>query len=256
MTAAVTDHLHDRSTGGETSVVPTPDGFVELSSIAVGDTVFGSDGRATRVVAVGEPATGGGIALTFSDGASTVAASEQLWLARDAATGASGFYRGADIVANLVMPDGTARWSIDLVSPVEFPCAAPTAVDPLTFGQELRNGLVDSDAELVPYLINTVDVRRTVLAGLFGDKSGLPASAGPLATAACASLIRSLGGVPAFERAGFGQRIVARYGQRRHIVAATAVADVPDQAVTVEAADGLYVSGGAYILTCGSWGRP
>lgn len=254
MTAIPAETIH-AGIGADT-VVPTPGGFVPTSDLSIGDGVFGSDGHPTVITGISDHGIRPTVDVSFADGARALATTEQLWLALDGATGNEGYYRSCDIAANLALPDGTARWSIRLTEPVAFLPVGPTAVDPMTFGEELRSGLVESEAELVPYLINGIDVRRDVLAGMLGGKAALPASASVLATAAFASLVRSLGGIPEFERAGFGHRIVPRHGGRRYITAVASAGEVSERAVTVAAADGQFLTGGDYVLCCGGWGRP
>lgn len=236
------------------AVVPTPRGFVEAAALDTGDLVFGSDGYPTAVLSVEGWTSASALAIGFSDGAAALADPDQLWLALDGATATEGYYRSADIAAALAMPDGAARWSVSLTAPVTYPEAGPTAVDPLTFGEELRGGLVESESELRPYLLSSVSVRRAVLKGLLGDKDSLPASAPALATAACASLVRSLGGQPRIETAGFGHRIVAAFGARRYITSAQPVDQTAPGGLTVAAPDGQYLTGGDYVLSCGTWG--
>lgn len=256
MTAAAVAAVYEPVTAAQTAVVvPTPRGFVPLSQLNTGDPVFGSDGNPTIVAAVTASDLRSTIRIGFSDGASTLAAHEQLWRAFDTATTVEGYYRSADIAANLAMPDGTARWSTPLAAAVDYPEAGPTAVDPRTFGEELRSGIVETETELLPYLLGSINVRREVLTGLLGVKNTLPGSAPALAAAACASLVRSLGGTPALETAGFGHRIIAHFGVRRHITAAEPVSDTFPGGLTVTADDGMYLTGGDYVLTCGSWGQ-
>lgn len=237
------------------AVVPTPRGFVQAAALITGDLVFGSDGRPTAVVSVGGWTTDSAIAIGFCDGASALAAPEQLWLALDGATATEGYYRSGDIAATLALPDGTARWSVSLTAPVAYPDTGPAAEDPLTFGEQLRDGLVESESELPPYLLSSVEVRRAVLRGLLGAEDSLSASAPGLATAACASLVRSLGGQPRVETASSGDRIVAAFGARRYITSAGDVDQTAPGGLTVAAADGQYLTGGDYVLSCGTWRR-
>lgn len=243
------------SSGSTVTAVPTPRGFVALASLSTGDLVFGSDGHPTAVCGTAESSTGTAIEFGFSDGATTLVGAEQLWLAFDAATATEDYYRSIDIATNLAMSDGTARWAVRTAGPVAYPDTGPTTADPLTFGQALRNGLVESESELLPYLLGTIQVRRAVLDGLHGEQRTLPASAPAMARDAYASLVRSLGGLPVVESAGSGTHAAARFGVRRGITAAAVVDRSAPGGLTVAATDGLYLTGGDYVLSCGSWGR-
>lgn len=233
------------------TVVPTPSGFRSVWELRAGDEVFGSTGLPVTIAATVDMRIGPVLDLTFCDGARATVGAWQPWLARDAATGVQACYRSSDIAAHLLMPDGSPRWSIPLADPIQFADNGPPAVDPFTFGEELRGGLVESENELLPYLISATDVRRPVLLGLLAGKSHLPVSAPALAGAGLSSLVRSLGGVPVFARAGLRYRIGARFGGRRMIVAAEPIEHAPTVAITVESADGMYVIGGEFVLARG-----
>ncbi|EUA70192.1 hypothetical protein I540_3075 [Mycobacteroides abscessus subsp. bolletii 1513] len=77
-----------------------------------------------------------------------------------------------------------------------------------------------------------------------------------MALAAAGSLIRSLGGLPTWVRHGAGYSLVPLWGRddelRREIVSFEQVPDQPCRAITVAAADGLYVTGGDFVLTLGA----
>lgn len=238
------------------TAIPTPDGFRRLDDLVPGDTVFGSDGTPIPVLAVNDIGSVSMARLHFDDGAKTDVAAETLWQARDGATGAIGIYRTADICANLVLPGGAPRWTIPTAAAVAFPEAAGLPVDPLTFGSELRSGEAADAGLLGRYLTADVSQRRETLAGVLGTRSSIGASAPSMALAAAGSLIRSLGGLPTWVRHGAGYSLVPLWGRddelRREIVSFEQVPDQPCRAVTVTAADGLYVTGGDFVLTLGA----
>ncbi len=60
--------------------IPTPDGFVTMGDLKVGDTVFDSYGRKCQVVAKSEPDdTETAYRLTFGDGSEIIAGARHLW---------------------------------------------------------------------------------------------------------------------------------------------------------------------------------
>lgn len=63
-----------------TTQIPTPDGFVYLKDIHVGDTVFGRDGRVYEVLRESPVHNHEGYRLTFDDGSSATVNDEHLWL--------------------------------------------------------------------------------------------------------------------------------------------------------------------------------
>src|ERR1041385_2043532 len=64
--------------------VPTPNGYVRMGDLQVGDSVFGPDGRAAAITFATEPMLGHPcFRVTFSDGTSIVADAEHLWTVFD-----------------------------------------------------------------------------------------------------------------------------------------------------------------------------
>ncbi|SKT52550.1 phosphate starvation-inducible protein PhoH, predicted ATPase [Mycobacteroides abscessus subsp. massiliense] len=237
------------------TATPTPDGFRRLDELAPGHNVFGSDGTPTAVLSINDIGVTSLVRIHFDDGAKADVATESLWHARDEATGMAGIYRTTDIVSNLQLPGGAPRWTIPTASAVEFPVAAGLPVDPLTFGSELRSGEA-TDAELLSrYLTADLSQRRETLAGVLGARTSIGASAPSMALAAAGSLIRSLGGLPTWVRHGVGYSLVPLWGQgddlRREIVSAEPISNQPCRGITVAAADGLYLTGGDFVLTLG-----
>lgn len=233
-------------------MVPVPGGFTRVDELSAGDQVFSVHGRPTSVAGVDDLGMLSGLAVTFCDGAVAVVDPDHLWTARDAATGTEAVYRTRDIATNLTMPSGEPRWSIPLAGPIEFTGQPAPAVEPDVFGEELRGGLVDQEIELLSYLTGSVTVRRAVLGGLLGTHGSLPASAPAVVTAALASLARSLGGVVAFEKAGSGWRLRPLFGGRRDVMSVSVAGEIRHRAVIVTEPDGMYVTGGDFVLTRGA----
>lgn len=66
------------------TMIPTPNGFRELSDLHPGDCVFGRDGRPHVILAESDVVTAPAYRLTFDDGAQLVAHDEHRWLTFDA----------------------------------------------------------------------------------------------------------------------------------------------------------------------------
>ena len=105
--------------------IATPQGFMPIGEIEVGDFVFGRDGKPTRVEGVfpqGEKQT---YTVHFSDGRSTRACAEHLWNVRYDST------RPWRTVDTSQLKE--SRCFIPICEPVEFP-DADLPVDPYTLG--------------------------------------------------------------------------------------------------------------------------
>ncbi|KXO92965.1 Uncharacterised protein (plasmid) [Tsukamurella tyrosinosolvens] len=231
------------------TLIPVPSGFVRLADLLTGDSVFSADGGTVDVLEVGDLGWRETVAVTFDDGATARVVHEHPWLARDAATGTDAVYRTADIAPHLHLGDGAPRWSVPLAHSVGFRGIA-LPIDPYTFGDEIRQGFTTAESELLPYLTAEDGDRREVLNGLFAGKGHMPASAGDLACASAASLMRSTGAVPVFEKAGFGWRMTRRAGVRRSVLSVTDAG--PAQCLSLLLTDraAMYVTGADFVLTC------
>lgn len=70
--------------------IPTPNGFVRMGDLAVGDQVYDQDGKTCKVMAVyDQPPNRSCFRVKFSDGASLVADAEHLWEVQTSASRAS-----------------------------------------------------------------------------------------------------------------------------------------------------------------------
>ena len=236
------------------TLVPTPRGFRRLGEVSVGEELFGADGQPTTVLAASDIGIAPVLRLHFDDGAQAVVTPEHLWQTRDTAAHATAVYRTADMVAHLRRPDGAWRWTVPAPEEIEFPWSASLPVDPYTFGRQLREGVVDAGTELEQYLTAGGEDRRDMLDGLLGDMVSIPATGAPIALAAAASLIRSLGGLTFWVRRGGGYTLDPLWidggGLRRELVAAGDAGSAPCRAISV--ACGLYVTGADFVLTHGA----
>lgn len=238
------------------TLVPTPAGFRRLGDLSAGEELFGSDGLPTPTVAVTGAGTLPVLRMRFDDGAQTVVTGGHLWLARDLFARNKALYRSSDIAANLLLPEGTPRWTVPPAERIEFPWTASLPLDPYTFGCQLRAGEIEEGIDLESYLTAGEEDRRDALDGLLGEMVSLPAAATPIALAAAASLIRSLGGLTIWIRYRSGPRMEPLWidggGLRRELVAVEDAGTAPCVSVSVAAADGLYVTGADFVLTCGA----
>lgn len=137
--------------------IPTPDGWKMMGEIQEGDTVFGQDGKPTRVIATSEVFTDHKCyRVSFSNGETVVADAGHLWVT-DALQGEPGVGQGnhgkrpaalrpgiavrtTEQIANSVCrPDGARNHSISLAKPIECP-PVELPIAPYTLGAWLGDG--------------------------------------------------------------------------------------------------------------------
>ena len=122
--------------------VLTPDGYVPMGSIAVGDNVIGSDGKPKQVLGVFPQGEMPVYRVTFSDRTSTECTAEHLWEIqnkRDRGTGRSRVITTAQMIENLNGGSRVCRMHLRMVQPIQFP-ERPVLVDPYLMGVLLGNG--------------------------------------------------------------------------------------------------------------------
>lgn len=189
--------------------VATPDGWVRVGDIRVGDAVIGSAGRATRVTGVYPRGRLPVYRVTFSDGASLVVDGDHLWAVQTPKDRHRG--RGYSVMSTRDMQASTLKnkrgqrkWHIPVLSaPVQYaPVKLP--VEAYSFGKSL-GVCVHSHEKFVPreYLYGSVHDRTRLLQGLM-DADGRVRNSGKSALFCSTSeqlardvihLVQSLGGV-------------------------------------------------------------
>ncbi|MCY7345564.1 MAG: PhoH family protein [Pyrinomonadaceae bacterium] len=139
----------------------TPSGWRKMGEIEVGDSVVGSDGKATEVIGVYPQGKKKVYRLTMTDGASAVACAEHLWQVKTMEDKRRN--KPARVLETQQMLDNFRRnhqyrYELPLISaPVEFK-SAPTPLEPYSLGLLLGDGCLSAktspsfttaDAELV-----------------------------------------------------------------------------------------------------------
>ena len=154
--------------------VLTPDGFIPLGQLLVGDLVIGSDGRPTPVLGIFPQGRKPVFRLRAQDGAETVCCAEHLWqvcTASDRRREKPGrVLETQEMIGNLRAAH-QHRYELPLVAPVEIePRSVP--IDPYALGLLLGDGCLTTkttpcfttrDPELVDALesaLDGVEVRR------------------------------------------------------------------------------------------------
>lgn len=113
----------------------TPNGWVLMGDISVGDSVISVDGSATKVLGVYPQGKKKIFKISFSDGSSTECTEEHLWLTwthdeRNYRKKKNGIrfhekHEGTirttgEMIGDLIESDGRLKYSIPIVSPIEF----------------------------------------------------------------------------------------------------------------------------------------
>lgn len=171
-------------------LVLTPDGWVPIGSLKVGDKVIGSNGKSTRVVGIYPQGVREVFRLTFSDGATTRACGEHLWsvkhkgdVKRNSAS------RIVDTQALSKFDLAKHSYRVPLPQPVKFRKRKyPLPVDPYVLGILLGDGSLTNkaprfstaDPEIVDYVREKVPCDVVYYSGydyaLSGRKYGIKIS--------------------------------------------------------------------------------
>ena len=150
------------------AMVLTPNGFLPIGTLQVGDLVVGSDGLPTPVLGVYPQGKKVVYRVTTQDGASTLACGEHLWTVTtpdDRRRGTRRTIETQEMIDNLRWGAGAHRYELPLVEAVEFePQEVP--LDPYALGLLLGDGCLTTsttpsfstaDAELVVALESALE---------------------------------------------------------------------------------------------------
>lgn len=123
--------------------VPTPDGMRRWGDLEVGDFVFGSDGRPTKVVAVHDRGHLPTYRVRFSDGSDVLADGDHIWTVayrsgRDRAWVPKDLTT-AELAEQDLRRGSEYRYTIPMCAPVERP-EVLLPVEPYTLGALIANG--------------------------------------------------------------------------------------------------------------------
>jgi phosphate starvation-inducible PhoH-like protein len=162
------------------TLVLTPEGYLPLGDLVVGDLVYGSDGRPTPVLGVYPQGRKDVYRVTTQDGASTLACAEHLWSVRtrdDARRGRPGRVVETREMLGRLRRHHRRNYELPVVAPVEFP-PTEVRVDPYALGLLLGGGRVDAFEGALPHLEPSHQGKRHSDGGPGGVRT-----AGPVTTA-------------------------------------------------------------------------
>lgn len=129
--------------------VLTPQGWVEMGRLCVGDAVIGSDGKPTSIVAISERGVLPSFRVVFSDGTGTECADDHRWAVRTPKEKYRGkgfsVLRLKDIRHDLVDTSGNLKWFVPMIAPVNY-AAVSLPVNPYLMGLLLGDGSIIGSA--------------------------------------------------------------------------------------------------------------
>lgn len=186
------------------SLILTPQGWVTMGDIKVGDLVFSVDGTPTEVTGVFPQGEKDIWELTFTDGVTVECCPEHLWFTwMNQQKGEGSVKSTFEIIDTLNDGEGVPNHMIPMTWPVEFG-HRETTVDPYQLGEALckldgmyiiRAGLDLLDLNIPDeYKYNSVDNRVSLLKGLLSNGNPFLTTDKRLAKDV-AEIVYSLGGV-------------------------------------------------------------
>jgi phosphate starvation-inducible protein PhoH len=149
------------------SLILTPNGWVTMGDIKVGDRVISDDGNSTIVIGVFPQGEKDIWELSFSDGSKVECCSDHLWLVsseKDRNNKKPGSVKSTlEIVDSLYTKKGSLNYTIPITLPVNLN-ERKVEIDPYLFGLLLGDGrfkkdieLTKSDEELLNYFQNDIE---------------------------------------------------------------------------------------------------
>ena len=153
--------------GPKSLILNTPGGIRRWGDLRVGDEVFGSDGKPTRIVARYEQGVKPIYRVTFDDGSSTLCGLEHLWNVRGRNERRTGSERWATLTTGEILrlgvkrPNGAAearQWEIPVQGAAEFP-ERKVGLHPYLMGLWLSDGSKGAPRYTKPYAEVTERVR-------------------------------------------------------------------------------------------------
>lgn len=153
----------------ENTPVLTPNGWIEIGKLCVGDIVIGgSTGKSAQVTGVYPQGVKNVFRFLFDDNTSVVVDEDHLWNVRDDNDyrRKSGCWRTLstrDLLKTNLNCSGFPRWEIPFVPPVEFSSKDKLPVDPYLLGVLLGNGNLLSSPKISTIHSEQIDLIRDLI---------------------------------------------------------------------------------------------
>ncbi|MFM7168852.1 MAG: AAA family ATPase [Planctomycetaceae bacterium] len=154
-----------------TSAVLTPDGFVPMGDLKVGDHVIGSDGRPTVVLSIHPQGLKDVYRVTFRDGSVTHCCDDHLWFTQtvnERSQQLSGSVRSLSDIRRSLRSGTHFNHAVPRVQPVEF-AAKDLPADPWLLGLYLGDGHCSASPIITNSETDIQDRFRTVVAAMGDD---------------------------------------------------------------------------------------
>lgn len=122
--------------------VLTPNGFVDMGSLKVGDTISGVDGGEQKVLAIFEQGEKEVYSITFSDGAQTECCKEHLWNVKIKGKKSSRYIKPSIKTTEelLCLLNNGHRIAIPFCAPIRYNTTQALPIKPYTLGALLGDG--------------------------------------------------------------------------------------------------------------------
>lgn len=148
------------------AMVLTPDGFVEMGSLSVGDTICGADGGEQKIVAVFEQGVKDVFRFNMVDGSSVESGLDHLWLTRKSIVKKKSVW-SVETTRSIISSFDSRNSSYGGVRKISFPTSGAVrysnpvepSVKPYTLGQLIADGCVSCKPVRV-YTLDTESIRR------------------------------------------------------------------------------------------------
>lgn len=128
------------------SKVLTPNGFVDMGDVRIGDTVISGEGRSSKVIGVYPQGIKKIYEITFDDGSKARCSDEHLWKVQTRDDRKKNKYRVIELknmLKNLyVENEKRSNYSIDYVAPVKFCAKKELKIHPYILGVILGDGCI------------------------------------------------------------------------------------------------------------------
>lgn len=133
---------------GPNTPVLTPSGWVRNADLDIGDEVIGLDGKPTEVVGIFPMGSKETYSVVFEDGASVECSDDHLWTVNEYSDdlGKSTKTLPLKDFKSVKVGDSQYRYSIPVVSPVEFTNRGDLPVDPYLLGILIAEGSMTNDS--------------------------------------------------------------------------------------------------------------
>lgn len=148
------------------AMVLTPDGFVEMGSLSVGDTICGADGGEQKIVAIFEQGVKDVFRFNMVDGSSVESGLDHLWLTRKSIVKKKSVW-SVETTRSIISSFDSRNSSCGGVRKISFPTSGAVrysnpvepSVKPYTLGQLIADGCVSCKPVRV-YTLDTESIRR------------------------------------------------------------------------------------------------